>query len=275
MATTLWSGATDGDPSNNANWSGNAPANGDTAIIDSGSVDIDGVDMSGVTPALIVIGPNYTGNIGTGTGDMWQINATKLVIAGGGAAQYIDGTFGTLIVKRVGTGTQNLYYAGNVTLALFHKGTIQAVSDTTTTMYVDALDSTNANLTVDVLAATVTNMYLRYGNVDLTGAGTITTCYMDNGTLDVTAGTLVTLHQRAGTATWQTTNALTTAVIYGGTFDASGNVQAKTITNLTAYGEAILNLDNGSGNITLTNDLINRGYGVDITWPTATTEAYS
>lgn len=278
MAITYWTGATDGDPSDDGNWSGVKPANGDTAIIDTGSRDIEANDQSAVTATLIVVGPNYKGNIGSGTGTPYQINATTLIVAGGGGKQHFKGTYGTVVVEKVGTGTQNLYLdGGTTTLALIHQGTVGLLGGTYTTLFADPIGGIKNNVYIDVVAATVTTLNQRQGTTKMAdSAGTITTANIDAGSLDVTAGTLTNLYQRNGATIWQTGDgALAIAVIYDGTFDASGDVHPKTITNLTAYGAARLNLSNGAGNIMLANDLIDRGYDVRTNWPTAKTISYA
>ena len=68
MPTTYWTGATDGDWSNSANWSGSKPASADTAIFDgraTQSVDVvAAMDQSGVDLAKLHIMESYTGSIG-------------------------------------------------------------------------------------------------------------------------------------------------------------------------------------------------------------------
>src|SRR5574343_311554 len=66
MATRTWLD-TDGDWENTANWSGaTVPAEGDTAIIDSGNKAIvTNVDQSDVDAIILKVGPRFTGTIGT------------------------------------------------------------------------------------------------------------------------------------------------------------------------------------------------------------------
>jgi hypothetical protein len=265
VLTYEWTGATSTDFNSNGNWTTNGvvchvtvPASSDTVVINSGSVNITGsVDQSAKDFAAFVIGSDYSGQCGNSSSDPLKFGATKMVVAGGGATQYL-GTgatynWDTAVIGSVGpSGTDDCYISGTIPELVIHKGDVFITSGTITTMILDATDETVANVDVLVTTATVTTLHGRNGNAEF-DAGTITTTNWDDGTLDVDGGTFTTINQRGGTVEWGTTGTLTTYVGFDGTFDASDDVRAKTITNATTYEGNIFNLANHIGNITVTN----------------------
>lgn len=271
-ATAKWVGGTSTDFATAANWDpASVPVGGDDVIIDYGSQDITtGLDQSAKDFNSVVIGPNYTGQCGNSTSDRLLFGTAKLVIMGGGATQYL-GTGGThdwveTYIRGVGpAGTGTAYLHGTIVTLHVQKGQVSvATGSTVTTAYLDALAGAAANVTYTTAATTTTTIYTIAANVGIT-AGTITTLYVDAGTTSVTGGTVTNLVQRGGTVEWATTTTLADAKIFKGTFDASGDVNAKTITTIASYGVSILNLDNGLGNITLTNGV--KYYSGAVIWP--------
>ena len=97
MADKKWIG-TDGAWGTSGNWSpSGVPTSSDVVFITSGSDDIDGSDQSAVALTRLVVGPQFTGNIGT-SGAKLIIDATTLDYAGNGASAYLDGDFTTTTV---------------------------------------------------------------------------------------------------------------------------------------------------------------------------------
>lgn len=278
-ATAKWIGGTDTDWETAANWDpANIPTTGDVVIIDYGSQNITAhLDQSACDFASLVIGPNYSGQVGNSTTDRLLFGTQKLVIMGGGAAQYL-GTGATydweeVYVRGIGpAGTGTAYLHGTIGMMHVQKGQVTvATGSAITTLYLDALAGAAANVTYTTAATTTTTAYVIAANVTVT-AGTVTTLNVDAGTTTVSGGTVTNLHQRGGTVYWATTNTLASALIMKGTFDASGDVNPKTITAISAFGVSILDLDNGMGNITLTNGV--KYFSGAVLWPAGMEPAY-
>lgn len=91
MAVTDWTGASDGNLNNAANWTGAVAGAGDTArFIDGAKPVTTGLAaLAAVNLANFIKGPGYKGDIGH-AGAYLQVGATNV---------YIDGTAGTLFLK--------------------------------------------------------------------------------------------------------------------------------------------------------------------------------
>ncbi|MBU8870689.1 MAG: hypothetical protein KOO60_07485 [Gemmatimonadales bacterium] len=99
MATTYWTGATDGDWMDNTNWSGSAPVDGDIAVFDSRSAvaadeGMDWTESGGAGNgdlAMLHIKSGHTGNIGT-LDEPLTISPSKIIIEGSGTYYICIGT---------------------------------------------------------------------------------------------------------------------------------------------------------------------------------------
>jgi hypothetical protein len=261
--TYNWTGALSSDFNSNGNWTTNGiaassvPATADNVVIDYGSVDITAsLNQSTKQFAYLVIGPNYTGQVGNSTSDYLRCGADLFVISGGGSDHFLSATgtgFTTAIVRSVGAnGTDNLYLSGTIGTLDVRRATLHIASGCTiTTMYVDPLNASSGNVTINS-QGNVSNLYMRTGVLNVT-AGTTGTANIDGGTVTISAGVFTNLSQRGGTLYWHTTSTLVDAEIFGGTFDASGDVRAKTITAIRVHNGAAITLDNAIGNVEVTD----------------------
>jgi hypothetical protein len=106
----------------------------------------------------------------------------------------------------------------------------------------------------------------------------VTTLNVTDGIWTQAAGDITTLTQQNGTVNWNGGN-ITTATIYGGSFSASGGATARRIGTVNAYPTAILSLDNGQDNITITNYVAHYGgavvYAPGFKQSAYSTEAYA
>ena len=166
--------------------------------------------------------------------------------------------------------------AGTVYLAFYDADTDDQ-GCSVATLYITPRNNKASNVTItiekdayDVLNSTATDIYMNNGTL-LTDS-MVGTFVIRNGAVyygsEPSTGTAVTeadmniatLRQHGGTFHWYPDDTgnptITTAHIFGGTFDASGSTSddiAKTITTLWGFTGATINLDNGKGNITVTN----------------------
>lgn len=122
MATPRWTGgANNGVWADNGNWdTGAYPANGDTAILDSGAQNI--ISLPSTIPdsgslAELRITPGWTGSLGGGSAGSANVAATLVNIAMGGPGVYLGtGTRTTTNVDDTGRGTCVITGGTNTTL---------------------------------------------------------------------------------------------------------------------------------------------------------------
>ena len=112
MATATWNGAAgDGNFSTAGNYVlGAAPGNSDTVIFNSGNVSVTAVTTTTLTGIILIVTPNYGGNIGTSTTPLVQASFASIRFAGTGNAHYIGcgGTVTTASFEHGGDVVVNL-----------------------------------------------------------------------------------------------------------------------------------------------------------------------
>ena len=257
-----WLGTSSGDFNTAGNWSGAAvPITGDSVYFTYGSVSCIAYDASAKHFATVVVSAGYTGTLGTSVASPLKFGADKLYIAGGGANLYLN-TGATTDWEQVyvesAVSNQTIHFAGTTTHYVgsngFYvaRGTVELDDGTIPVCTMLKHGFTPALTITD--GGVVTTLYQLAGTTTINDGGTLTTGYMDAGTLSMADGTLTTLIQRGGTTTWSTATTMTSATVYGGILDCSKDARPKTITTLKAYTGATVNLNNGVGSITVTND---------------------
>lgn len=248
MAVTYFTGAVDGDFTDNANFTGNAPGVGDTAICDRGSVDIDPSQGNVAAFAALIIRPGYQGNVGA-TGNKMTSSIDK-VIHQGTAELWLDDSAGTtadvfircassnvVVVLGGDTMTRIHLYRGNVTLdgglgvcAILKIGYVSSM-----------LTDVKCNIVTNGNAVT---LYHQTGG-NVTCNKTITTSHVGGGFLRVpinTSGVLTNVYQGGGRVENFGVGAMTDLHVSSGTFDLG--LQAKTIARTVRGPRAtILNAD--------------------------------
>lgn len=269
MATRTWDGSESGKWDTAANWTpATVPISNDDVIINAGSRSIDdGLDQSAVDLDSMVVGPDYTGEIGNSATAPLQIGCDEMTMNGGGDNHFIKSGAGNAIdilrIKSIGsTGLGAISLEANATIGalIVTKGVVQLFDGTFTDVVLQAFDNVPANATINILDATLTTFWKNRGNATLlstSASGVVTNAYVGDDTFTVDAGTLTNLWQFRGTTFWTTEDAtLTLAKIMGGVFDASLQPAARTITTLESHAGTRINLDTGVvGSITVTNNL--------------------
>lgn len=250
MAVTYFTGAVDGDVTDDLNWTGVAPGAGDVGVFDRGSVDVDPSQGNIAAFGTLVIRPGYHGNIGA-TGNK-MTSSIDTVMHQGTAELWLDDSAGTtadvfircassnvVVVLGGDTMTRIHLFRGNVTLdgglgvcAILKVGYVSSVL---TDVKCNIVTSGNA----------VTLCHQTGGNVTLNK--TMTTLHMSGGFLRVpinTSGVLTNTYQGGGRVENFGVGAMTDLHVSAGTFDLG--LQAKTIAR-TVRGPAgtILNADPG------------------------------
>jgi len=265
--TTVWNGSLqDGDWSGAGNWDNGLPVAGDTVIFDGaaadGSWDCD-VNMAHAATNLarLDVTDGYSGTIGS-SGAYLTISVDRCIYAGTGNI-YLDsgGTDSINVLIVTGTGTAgHAYFKGDISTLYGYLGDITytgGAGRTLTSTYFINTGSAASDLTFTATGSggTITSLIVYSGTHTInhtisTGnaiyGGTVT---YEDGAAAVATGSL-SVHD--GTVNWKATGTLTMLTAGGGSFDASGNMDAKTITNVHQY-EGEVNLANGANNITVTN----------------------
>lgn len=277
MATTYWTATSDGDFTDNANWSGDAPGNNDIAIFNHlGTANVNenlGTSLTGVT---LIVEKSYTGQIGSISGGTW----TYLVLDGGTLIYHRPVGFGSpsgCPLCLVGFGSTaavvNIYDSASSSSATYYpplivKGTSLTVnhsggyaaigaepgvaSTLTACNVVKGTGSIQPNLfigdTVTTTALTASagtiNSQTTATQTAVTVAGSATYNWQGSGahtTMNVGAGGVV---NHMGTGTITTLN-------LAGTFDRTKDTRALTLSTTNLSKGARWLLDNGkSGSVT-------------------------
>jgi hypothetical protein len=276
MATTDWTGAAnDGDFSNNANWSGSAPSAGDTARFLEGqkSVTTGLTTLAAANLAAIVVGPNYTGNIGSAAQSL-QVGVTNALIEKTTGEVHLQaGSSDDLDNIYVQNGTAaKVYLKDNIGLLVVNAGTVEYVgasaSKTITTAIVQAVGGAgilNVKPTAAISIGTLINIG---GTVTL---GEYNSSYITISTLIRSVAGVLTVAElsamsgslavEGGTVAWGADEDPTAGAavdVRGGVLTFAGDNRAKTLgDNINLYGNGQLILANGARNVTLSGGQIN------------------
>jgi hypothetical protein len=286
MADRTWTGTTDGDWEDNANWGGESfPTGGEDVFFTSGSVSVDTtLDQSNIELASLTIGPKYTGTIG--------IAATETPLKLGSIAGRItygqkvgvcyisgdtsgaDATFANVIVEATSTESPALNFVTcditDLTM-LGGKGTVYigtGVDITSTilmigcrsvTLEIDSAATIECNITISdgrlVTPIATNNLTMFGGLVEMADGG--------DGTTDT-----ITIYDGIFKCKAPADTTITDLVVYQGFFDARGATAPGmtqvagtgiTITNTTVYEGGILDERNGLQNVTYSTAIKVRG----------------
>jgi len=261
MASLKWVGT---DAGNEGDWGvaanfvpAQVPVSGDDVSLTSGSQSVTaGLDQNLVDLNSLVIGPEYTGNVGT-SGSPLIIGSGKTVIDSGGNV-YLSST-ATLTQDQIDVrNSKNKLVeltsaAGGVAALSVKNGPCVLKSGTFTTVI--GSFTARGMPVISAETATVTTAHVNAGHYSHSGAATTTNLHVrGNGIATIATGTLTnaTTHSDNARCVWETTATLSSLIVYAGEFDASGDPLAKTITAAEVHGTGRINLDNGADNITVT-----------------------
>tara|TARA_R110000824_G_scaffold226205_3_gene413904 strand:+ start:1702 stop:2613 length:912 start_codon:yes stop_codon:yes gene_type:complete len=284
VVITQWTGAVDGDYSDNANWTNNVPTTNGTADVyfTTGSVDCNEnlpVTADDVDYKQLTIGPKYTGTIGSSTVPLEIDDVVDVFYAQKTGQVFLHADIQLkLIVESTSTSnpslalvadagsnnstvTGNIYVTGGNGTVLFEQ-----VTWTGELYMVDC-----KGVTVEMAAAgTIANgsFFVGDGRLVLHEIPVLDSdITITDGLVEVlnNGTSLDSLTLYGGTFKWKNTpsssnNIITTLTMYGGFFDARGATAASmTITNATIYKGAIIDERNGLSNITYSNAIVTHG----------------
>ena len=239
-----WAGTTDvWDFADNWEPSG-IPAAADTVFIVSGSQDIAGATPASTSVARIVVGPKYTGSIGTLLGKL-QIDTAILDFGGRSGTSYFKGSYTTVTVQDTASGSTALNLYGDY-------GTSETI---TTLRILGGRGTINIDISCDITTT-----------IEQIGASGVTT----NLAAATTIGASCTLVMDSGTFVMDT--AIPTITVFGGELESNipsvetitllevydGRVRfnptaACIITQLTMYGGRMYTSDSTAPVFTITN----------------------
>jgi len=244
MATTTWQGGVDGDYTDDGNWSGAHPANGDTAIID-GAVAIDtNVANDGDELATIYVASSRTADIGA-LGNPLELQTDTLVDRGIGDTHFqstdAGGTAHTaLVICDKPKGTLYLDHDGNsdITRVVVLRG--NCVIAGTATLTIAKLDiayknnpQTDANVTISAGCGATTLVNMIGGK--LASAAVLTDLILNGGEVEQKTAAITTLRQTNGVCKYMTSATITAAYVLGGQLNLTESAHVHTITQLYQF----------------------------------------
>ena len=266
MASTTWTGDTDSDWGTAGNWSDGVPGASDTAFIVSGNVDIAGATETGIT--RIVVGPQYTGSIGSSTTAL-DIDATDLDYSGEGGGAYFKGTYTTVTVQETGTGTAALTFDTSTITTLRIQGgkgtiTLDAGCTIPSSGVIDQIGADNVTLVIENTSTihSTTVLTMDSGIVEMYEAVPNIIVYGGELRTLVDGGTVTLLEQYGGKVRWRPTASctLTTLTLFTGLFDSRDSTAPTfTITNTTVHQNGLIDERSGLQNAVYTNPLAMEG----------------
>ena len=279
MATIYWTGGADNNNFITAgNWSGGvSPATGDVCILAedpaSGPDNIDAADhTTGALGAItLIVGPNWSGNIGTTTSDLF-LKLSKIEYAGQGDTVRIKAHSGTTItecyISDTGAGAMPFRLEGTGTITNLRvtggKGTITIGGDRTVTT-TEMIGATRATLDMQSVA-TVSGTTIRVNDGTAQFKGNQTTCEVSGrGIVEITGTpTVGTVEVYGGSCKWNTsgsTSAISTKLgVYSGKFDASScTASVSSITGAEIFNEGTIDERNGLESITWSGGIVVHG----------------
>ncbi len=266
MATRTWVGGTSSDWGTASNWAENVvPADDDEVYIVSGVVDIDGSDQSAVTLDLMVVGPQYTGTIGS-TLTALQINSDVFDFSGMGTYSYLSGTLDTVTIQNTSTSTTALTLSEctiDTLRVLGGNGTVTIDDASTVTTKIEQVGATaiTTSIASDTTIGGSCELVIEAGKMELNVA--VPTITVFGGSLESDhTGTVTTLEIYDGLVRWSPSAdcTITTLTVYGGKFDASeSTTPTYTVTDTTVHAQGVIDERSGLLNATWSNSVLMEG----------------
>lgn len=244
MATKVWLGTTDSDPTTAGNWSPSGqPTSGEDVII-TGTVSIDGAVLSASGNLASFTVRDYSGTIGSEASPLIvDLAASSVVNIDTTGKAYLDFNASDTDVSVFATATttgqaRGLHLSGSGLNSLKAHGS-------SSVLVLETLDndiitySSNVKITTEA-SANCTN-YIGPG--ELTAHGDVTNIYATGSEVNYYGGAPTLLQAESGARInyWSAANP-TTAYAYGGTVDLKDSTAARTVTNTGVRdgGEIIL-----------------------------------
>lgn len=237
-ATTGWRSTSDGDLTDDANWSGSAPGATDTALWDASSsvsVNENAAALTSLLLAEVNVGAAYSGNLGD-SGTPLELSATRFIFRGSGTLHFNNGDTGLTPDLWVDAPSGKVVLGDNSTGGGITRIMLLACSDA---ILASTLDTTNDLFVHSGVRCTIqgtntiTRVWMAPGST-VTCTAAITNLYNFGGTLTQTAGgqAIANMYLSPGAVV----NYLTLAefgfavVAPGATLDLQKGPQPKTIT---------------------------------------------
>jgi len=224
------------------------------------------------------VGADYNGTIADGGQLKFQCNqATSSVIIDGQSALQMNLDISTtpeIIVLASNTGID---IDGTVTSCYLYKGTItlNATLTIATNFRVGYLSSQNSDVAATIAVGTTLPATIQAYGGTVTNNVALTTINIDGSQWTQAAGNITTANINSGKLLWNG-GTLTTANVTGsGELTAANETNPRTVTTINAYAQAIINLNNGVGGITLGTGLNILSTDVSITFPPNSTVTYT
>jgi len=166
---------------------------------------------------------------------------------------------------------------GTVTSCYLYKGTItlNATLTIATNFRVGYLSSQNSDVAATIAVGTTLPATIQAYGGTVTNNVALTTINIDGSQWTQAAGNITTANINSGKLLWNG-GTLTTANVTGsGELTAANETNPRTVTTINAYAQAIINLNNGVGGITLGTGLNILSTDVSITFPPNSTVTYT
>ena len=279
MATVKWTGATDGDVSNDANWDAVKPVNGDDVYFGAGVTNSPSTNMNAlaaVHPATVRVCQAYTSSFAIGaSGSPLELDyvETYLIFDSPASEAWFEfksaANNSTVIVNGTGTGANALRLkcgAGMITLNLL-KG--KATVDSGSKLAGGTIVGTggvagDAQLTIQASVTwAVGPQIFQYGGVIVSDSGAAALTLISLGGIATFQGTaqLASFWGHGGTLTYTSSANLAQVILQRGTFDASGS-PGFTMTSAEVYSNVTFNIANGLRSIAITQGIKMHGTAV-------------
>lgn len=223
----------------------------------------------------IHIGRNCDYQIGTAANPLW-CNADKVIIDAPDAGDIFlkgdtdhGGLNGLLLLDGPALG-KVLSLDGLVTSPKLFKGRFNVESTCTiaTSLETSYVGNPTSDLTGTIeamaTAETIPDSILIGGGTITNNRPVVTLIDLRDGAWTQAAGDVGSCKQYGGSYDWQAGN-MTSLYAYAGSFTGENGVAPRRIGNIYAYGDAVVNLDNGLGNILLTGAM--ETFDAAIDWP--------
>ena len=263
MADKTWAGETDvWDLAGNWEPSG-IPVAGDTVFIVSGSQDIAGSAPASGSVTRIVVGPKYTGSIGT-LATKLQIDTATLDFGGRSGSSYLQGSYTTVTVQDTASGSTalNLYGSSDTITTLRivgGRGTINIDSscNITTTIEQIGASGVTTNLAAGTTIGASCTLVMDSGTFVMdTAIPTVTVFGGDLESNIPSVETIGLLEVYDGRVRFNPTAAciITLLTMYGGRmYTTESTAPVFTITNCTMHEHAVLDERSGLKNTLFQN----------------------
>ncbi len=257
MATKIWSGSGDGTTfSSAANWSGGAPANDDTLIINTTSAAIAGA-ATGLTGITLKVGAGFSGTIGSSSTYL-DLDGPDCFFASSGTAAYLTGTWTNFRITGGSPASTflNLKGSGDTVITNLYStqlvGTATVNSSATTT---NVFATGARSGTLDIKSG-VTITALQIGNAFLKNTSNATTCEVFSGELTLSGSSAITTLEIDGDGLVRhlSSGTIGTLTVFDGRINASENESTTfTVTTSSVHVSGLMDFSSALNNAVFTN----------------------